>query len=122
MTTAAFLGMSHLGINYAAAWASFGQTTLGLDPDRSLVTQLEKRDLPIQEPGLLDLVERSGDCLSFSTDFARLRECSLAVIARDIPTDDDNRSDLNPVRELIALACSHLPDGATLVVMSQIPP
>jgi UDPglucose 6-dehydrogenase len=122
VSTTAFLGMSHLGINYAAAWASFGQPTLGLDPDPSLVKRLLGGDLPVQEPGLLDLIERSGDCLTFSTDFSRLHECTLAVVARDVPTDDDNRSDLSPVNELIALAQKHLPSGATLAVMSQVPP
>jgi UDPglucose 6-dehydrogenase len=122
MTTTAFLGMSHLGINYAAAWASLGQTTLGLDADPSVVSRLQRKDLPIQEPGLPELIERDAGLLTFSTDFSRLRECTLAVVARDVPTDDDNRSDLDPVRELIALARSYLPPGATLVVMSQIPP
>jgi UDPglucose 6-dehydrogenase len=122
MTTTAFLGMSHLGINYAAAWASSGQPTLGLDSDAALVTRLQHNDLPIQEPGLLDLIARGGDCLTFSTDFSRLRDCTLAVVARDVPTDDDNRSDLTPVNELIALARTHLGGGTTLVVMSQVPP
>jgi UDPglucose 6-dehydrogenase len=122
MTTTAFLGMSHLGINYAAAWASLGQPTLGLDVDATLVTRLQQKDLPIQEPGLPELIERNGNVLTFSTDFTRLRECSLAIVARDVPTDDANRSDLTPVNDLIALTRDHLPAGATLVVMSQVPP
>jgi UDPglucose 6-dehydrogenase len=122
MTTTAYLGMSHLGINYAAAWASFGQPTLGLDVDASLVHQLQHGSLPIQEPGLPELIQRSADCLTFSADFTQLHDCNLAIVARDVPTDDDNRSDLGPVHELIALARKHLPGGSTLVVMSQTPP
>lgn len=121
-SSTAFLGMSHLGINYAAAWSSFGQPTLGLDPDNDLVRRLQDCDLPIHEPGLPQLIRGSGECLAFSADFSRLRECSLAIIARDVPTDGENGSDLAPVRQLVELARDNLPSGATLVVMSQVPP
>ena len=122
MTTTAFLGMSHLGINYAAAWSSYGQSTIGFDPDPALINRLRARDLPIQEPGLLELIQQCGDCLEYSADFSQLRGCELAIIARDVPTDEDNNSDLEPVRALIELAARHLSDTATLVVMSQVPP
>ena len=122
MSTTAFLGMSHLGINYAAAWSSFGQPSIGFDPDRALVDRLQSGDLPIQEPGLPKLIQHSGDCLRFSAEFSQLRGCDLAIIARDVPTDDGNNSDLVPVRTLIEIAVQHLDTTATLVVMSQIPP
>jgi UDPglucose 6-dehydrogenase len=122
MSTTAFLGMSHLGINYAAAWSSFGQPTIGFDPDAELVERLQAGDLPIQEPGLPELLQRSGECLKFSSDLSGLRGCELAIVARDVPTDEDNNSDLAPVRELIDMALEYLDSTATLVVMSQIPP
>ena len=122
MSTTAFLGMSHLGINYSAAWSSFGQPTVGFDPDASLVRRLQSGELPIQEPGLAELIAQSGDCLTFSADFSRLRGCQLAIVARDVPTDDQNKSDLSQVRALIESAAQYLPTDATLVVMSQIPP
>jgi UDPglucose 6-dehydrogenase len=114
--------MSHLGINYAAAWSSFGQPTVGFDPDPALVGRLQAGDLPIQEPGLADLIQQSGDCLRFSADPNQLRACDLVIVARDVPTDADNTSDLSPVRELIDTAVHHLDSDATLVIMSQIPP
>src|SRR5947207_3402739 len=122
MTLTAFLGLSHLGINYSAAWGSFGQATLALDTDRALVARLQSRDLPVHEPGLPELIDRAGDCLSYSADFARLRESDLVVVARDVPTSDDNTSDLTPVHELIAAATPFLKPGATLAIMSQVPP
>jgi UDPglucose 6-dehydrogenase len=122
MSTTAFVGMSHLGINYAAAWSSFGQQTIGFDLDSDLVARLDSRDLPLHEPGLPELLERSGTNLSFSADFSRLRECSLVVVARDVPTDDSNTSNLDAVRDLIDAARDHLAADTTLVVMSQVPP
>jgi UDPglucose 6-dehydrogenase len=122
MSTTAFLGMSHLGINYAAAWSSFGQPTVGLDADAALVARLQSARLPIQEPGLVELIGESAGDLRFSADFSQLSECQLAIVALDVVTDDHDRSDLSQVRSLIEAATRYLPSSATLVIMSQIPP
>ena len=55
-------------------------------------------------------------------DLARLAECPLVVVTRDVPTDDDNRVDLAPVRALVAAALPHFRQDVTLVLMSQVPP
>jgi UDPglucose 6-dehydrogenase len=121
LSKTAFLGLSHLGINYALAWSSFGQPAVGIDPDRALVGRLREADLPIHEPGLPELLERSRPWISFSDDFACVAECDLVVIARDVPTDASNASDLSPVLELIDAALPHLAHGVTLAIMSQLP-
>ena len=118
----AFLGLSHLGIVYSVGWASFGQPTVALDRDAATVGRLTAGDPPIQEPGLPELLERARPHLAYSTDFARLGACPLVAVARDVPTDDANRSDLGPVLQLADAAVPHLRDGVTLVVMSQVPP
>jgi UDPglucose 6-dehydrogenase len=117
----AFLGLSHLGINYAIAWGSFGQTVVGFDLDRAQVERLWAGDLPVHEPGLPELLERSRPWITFSDDFACVAECDLVVIARDVPTDSSNASDLSPVLELLDAAVPHLRDGVTLAIMSQLP-
>src|SRR5262252_7628999 len=78
MSTTAFLGMSHLGINYAAAWSSFAQPTIGFDLDPVVVSRLQAGQLPAQEPGLGEVIAKSGDCLAFSSDFSQLAGCQLA--------------------------------------------
>lgn len=118
----AFLGLSHLGIVSSAGWASHGQPTLALDPDPALVEHLRRGDLPIHEPGLPELLQRCRGHLDYSADLARLGECSLVVIARDVPTDEANASDLGPVLEIIDQAAPHLRQGVALVVMCQVPP
>jgi UDPglucose 6-dehydrogenase len=44
------------------------------------------------------------------------------IVARDVPTDDDNQSDIGAVERLIQAPIPHLRDDVTLVVMSQVPP
>ncbi|MBI2756456.1 MAG: UDP-glucose/GDP-mannose dehydrogenase family protein [Chloroflexi bacterium] len=117
-----FLGLSHLGIVTGIGWASFGRPVLGVDPDQQVVDRLAAADLPVHEPGLPDLLTRSQRDISFSADLARLAECPLVIVARDVPTDAANRSDLAPVLALVDAAIPHLRQDVVLVVMSQVPP
>ena len=116
------IGLSHLGIVYGTAWASFGQPVIAVDTDAEAVSRLQAGDPIVREPGLPELLERSRPFLSYTTDFARLAECPLVIVARDVPTDDDNQSDVAAVRRLVEAAIPHLRDGVMLVVMSQVPP
>jgi UDPglucose 6-dehydrogenase len=116
-----FLGLSHLGIISSVGWASLGQPVLALDPDAATVQRLQRGDLPIREPGLPELLARSRDHVAFTSDLSRLAECPLVVVARDVPTDSGNASDLEPVLDLVDQAVPHLRPGVVLVVMSQVP-
>jgi UDPglucose 6-dehydrogenase len=116
------IGLSHLGIVYGTAWASFGQPVIAVDADADAVARLQAGDPIVREPGLPELLEHSRQHLTYTTDFARLAECPLVIVARDVPTDDDNQSDVSAVQRLIEAAIPHLQDGVTLVVMSQVPP
>lgn len=116
------IGLSHLGIVYGAAWASFGQPTIAVDADAEAVARLGAGDPIVREPGLPELLARSRPYLTYTTDFARLADCPLVIVARDVPTDEQNRSDLGTVERLIDAAVPHLRDGVTLVMMSQVPP
>jgi UDPglucose 6-dehydrogenase len=117
----AFLGLSHLGIISGIGWASFGQPVLAIDPDATLVERLARGDLPVREPGLPELLARSADHITFASNLARLAECPLVIVARDVPTDEGNASNLEPVLALIDQAVAHLRPGVVLVVMSQVP-
>ncbi|CAA7612107.1 nucleotide sugar dehydrogenase [Magnetospirillum sp. UT-4] len=117
-----FAGMTHLGINTAAATAARGFRTLGFDPDAALVARLAAGRLPIVEPGLDDLVAANADRLGFTADAGDLKACDVVYIAADVPTDDDAKSDLAPIRALIDAVAPHLGPDAVLVVLCQVPP
>jgi UDPglucose 6-dehydrogenase len=118
----AFVGLSHLGIVSSVAWASRGIDVLALDPDAALVEQVDAGRLPIDEPGLDDLLAASRAQLTFSANLAELATCPVVIVARDVPTDDRNVSDLAPIQRLIDAVEPHLAPSALLVLMSQLPP
>lgn len=120
MTTVAFVGMSHLGLVSAAAVASKGFPTIGIDPDRALVERLTAGDLPVREPGLQELIASGRP--AFSHDLADVGRCDLVYISPDVPTDDNGQSELAGIEALIAEVLPRLSPEAVLVVLCQVPP
>jgi UDPglucose 6-dehydrogenase len=116
-----FVGLSHLGIISSIGWASFDVPVVAVDVDRGAVDALKAGTLPVHEPSLPDLFARARSQMTFSTDFAGLRDCPLVIVARDVPTDEGNSSDAAMVLSLIDAAVPHLRPGATVAVMSQVP-
>lgn len=117
-----FLGLSHLGLVTSTVWASLGESVIGVDPDRDVVAALARAELPIQEPGLAELLHAAQSRLTFTTDVTRLGACPLVIVSRDVPTTEDNRGDVSVVEGLVDAAAPYLQPRTALVIMSQLPP
>ncbi len=76
----AVLGMWHLGSVMAACLAEAGYEVLALDPDASLIEQLNQGHPAVQEPGLPELVA------------AQLATGRLRYVAPGDPPRNDARS------------------------------
>lgn len=122
MITVGFAGMTHLGINSAAATAARGFQVLGYDADAGLTARLSKHEMPVVEPDLDDMVRANAGRLRYTSDAKDLAACDMVYIAADVPTDDDAKSDLTPIRKLITAVAAHLNPKALLIVLCQVPP
>lgn len=120
--TVGFAGMTHLGINSAVATAAHGFSVLGYDADAALIGRLKKGDLPVVEPDLDELMEKHASRIGFTADASDLERCDVIYISTDVPTDDEARSDLEPIRALLKVVAAHLHSDAVLVVLCQVPP
>jgi len=121
-STVGFAGMTHLGLVSASAVAGNGFRVVCYDSDPELISRLGKRDLPVNEPGLDELIRKNGDRQIFTTDLAAIGQCDVVYIAPDVPTDDRGQSDLSPIRKLIDTITPELAPHAVLVVLCQVPP
>ena len=117
-----FAGMTHLGINSAAASAARGFRTIGFDADANLIAQLTASKPTVVEPGLPELFHEHRAKLSFASDPAALAPCDIVYISSDVPTDDAGQSELAGIRALIDSVTPHLGKAALLVVLCQVPP
>jgi len=117
-----FIGLSHLGIVSSLATAAKDFDVLGFDTDAILCAKLAAGKFPIAEPGLDELFQQHRARIRFSAEPSELRKCDLVFYSLDVPTDAENRSNLEPLRKLIAQTAPHLAPGAVLVVLCQVPP
>jgi UDPglucose 6-dehydrogenase len=117
-----FAGMTHLGINSAAATAARGFSVLGFDADARLIEALSCHRSPLAEPGLADCFAAHAERLAFSADPAELARCDIVYISADVPTDENGRSDLAPIGALIETVAGHARTDAIIVVLCQVPP
>jgi len=118
----AFVGLSHLGLNYSLATAAKGFDVLAYDPDSALVEKLREGRFPIEEPGFRELFLVHGARLNFTADSGELKKCDLVFFALDVATNDRNESNLSPLEALIEKTAPALDSGAAVVVLSQVRP
>jgi UDPglucose 6-dehydrogenase len=118
----AFIGLSHLGINYSLATAAKGFHVIGYDPNEELCENLNKGRFPVSEPGLEDLFKNHQKCVRFTSNLQDLASCELIFTGLDVKTDSGNRSDLEPLNQLIESTLPFLKPSSTLVVLSQVTP
>lgn len=117
------LGLWHLGSVTAACCARHFQVS-GLDFDEKVVHGLLRGEAPLHEPGLNELIASGAakENLSFTTD-AKLACASADVlwVCYDTPVDDRDESDVAFVLERVRRVLPHLPDGALVLISSQLP-
>lgn len=117
-----FLGLTHLGLNSAAASAEQGHRTICFDTDEALIKCLRAGELPFSEPGLQALISKNSDRLEFTADASALAHCDVVYIAPDVATDDEGRGDLSVVDMFLGMAFAHTSAETAIVVLSQVPP
>jgi UDPglucose 6-dehydrogenase len=115
------LGLWHLGCVTAACLAEAGYEVLGVDPDAGIIEGLVRGRPPLYEPGLGELMADVSPRLRFSTDPEVLAAAKWAWVAFDTPVDDDDRADVEWVLDRAARLLEPLPEGALVVVSSQLP-
>lgn len=117
-------GLWHLGSVTASCLASIGHHVIGLDPDPAVISTLDSGRAPLFEPGL-DILIADGikaGSLEFTTDTAHAcKNVDVLWVAFDTPVNDNDVADVNFVLNQVKTAISSLPDGALILVSSQLP-
>lgn len=123
-STIAVVGLWHLGVVIAACLAEAGFTVVGVDPVPEVVDSLNRDRLPVDEPGLMELVRdmRAAGRLTVTTASAEaIAAASLIWIAFDTPVDEEDRSDVESVLARSAEVLAHAARGALVVLSAQLP-
>jgi UDPglucose 6-dehydrogenase len=115
------LGLWHLGSVTAACLAEAGYDVVGVDPDESVVQALREGRAPVSEPGLSELIGGAGERLRFSAERDALADVSRVWVTFDTPVDDEDNADVDHVLGQCEQLLAPLPQGALVIVSSQLP-
>lgn len=94
------IGTGYVGLVTGACLAELGNNVFCLDVDERKIDMLNKGEIPIHEPGLMEIVTRNRNAgrLKFSTDVAAsVLHGTLQFIAVGTPPDEDGSADLRYV-------------------------
>ena len=117
-----FAGLTHLGLNSAVASASKRFKTIGYHEDKEIVENLKNGKTQIDEPDLEKFLKENSNRLEFGSNVNILNQCDIVYISVDVPTDDNGKSDLSPINQIIQSVSTILKKEAILVVLCQVPP
>lgn len=116
------VGMTHLGLIHAVAFAEKGFNLICYDDSPQLIAELQAQQMPVNEPQLDDLVVKCSSRILFTHERSELQRCDLVFIACDVPTDDNGNSDLNVIQQFIERTTPVMAENAILIILSQVPP
>ncbi len=118
------VGTGYVGLVSGACLAEVGNHVLCLDLDPAKIRILESGDIPIHEPGLIDIVRRNvaAGRLGFTTDIDRaVAHAHIQFIAVGTPPDEDGSADLQHVLAAAKNIGSRMTEDKILVNKSTVP-
>ncbi len=118
------VGTGYVGLVTGACFAEVGNEVLGLDVDASKIRTLEAGEIPIYEPGLLEVVKRNRAAgrLHFTTDLDEaVRFGTVQCIAVGTPPGEDGSADLKYVLEAARNIGRRMTEYRVVVDKSTVP-
>jgi UDPglucose 6-dehydrogenase len=117
-----FVGMSHLGLNYAVATASKKFKVICYDKNITTINLLKKKVSPIFEKNLEKNIKLNFSNLIFTNNISELKDCDNVYISEDVSTKISGESDLITTKKLIDKTIKHLNKNSNLIILCQVPP
>ena len=120
-----FFGLGYVGLVTSLAFASKGFIVYGYDVDKSRIESLRNKKLYIYEPGLQDLLERSGNFIPTENYEEAVMKTNVTFITVGTPSMPDGSIDLSYVRstaEMIGKALRKKEGYHLVVVKSTVLP
>jgi UDPglucose 6-dehydrogenase len=120
----AVIGTGYVGLVTATCLAESGNDVVGIDKDRRKIEVLQADQLPIYEPGLLELVRRNRreGRLSFTTDLGPgAAAAQIIFIAVGTPPGSDGAADLSSLWAVGDALAASLAGPKLVVIKSTVP-
>ena len=116
------IGIGYVGLPTASMFASVGHRVIGFDINKKAVSALNKGEIIIEEPGLLELVKENVKNGRLSAQDTCPPDCDVYIIAVPTPINADKTADMTYVEEATKAILPHLKKGVTVILESTSPP
>ncbi len=120
----AVIGTGYVGLVTGTCFAESGNEVICIDKDERKIEMLKQGQLPIYEPGLLELVQRNRreDRLHFTTDLpSGVGPAQLIFIAVGTPQSADGSADLSTVWAVTDSLAAVIKGPKIIVIKSTVP-
>jgi UDPglucose 6-dehydrogenase len=117
-------GVGYVGLVQAVVLADVGHNVCCVDVDEKKIEGLKNGEIPIYEPGLLDLLIGNYEKkrIDFTTDALRgVDHAEVQFIAVGTPPDEDGSADLQYVLGVAGIIATHMDEGKIVVTKSTVP-
>ncbi|HXR13463.1 MAG TPA: nucleotide sugar dehydrogenase [Solirubrobacteraceae bacterium] len=116
----AIVGLGRVGLPLALCFADHGLSVLGIDNDAERLASLRAREMPFQEPGAQELLQRHELALS-----PTIRDAVAArhiVITLGTPSFSHIEIDMSQIREAVEQLSGGLVSGQSVTLRSTVAP
>lgn len=118
----AIVGTGYVGLVAGVCFADAGHNVWGVDRDEKKIASLKRMEVPIYEPGLSDVFERSASRLTFTTDLAvAVEKCDVIFVAVGTPETEDGSADMRPTMAVVEAVARAAKSPKFLVLKSTVP-
>ena len=124
MIRTTIIGSGYVGLVSGALLSDFGNKVICADIDEKKIAMLNAGELPIYEPGLIDMVNTNAGFgrLSFTTDMKyAVEQSEIIFIAVGTPSEDDGSADLSYVLSAAKTIAKHMNGYKIIVDKSTVP-
>ena len=98
----AVIGAGYVGLVTAAGFAELGSEVWCVDVDTAKIACLQRGEIPIYEPGLVESLARNRERVHYSTDLAPgLEHARLLFVAVGTPPTYSGDADLSAVHAVV---------------------
>jgi UDPglucose 6-dehydrogenase len=118
------VGAGYVGLVTGACFAEMGNDVLCVDLDETKIARLKRGELPIHEPGLLEIVTRNvaAERLHFGSDLKEgVRFGTIQFIAVGTPPGEEGAADMQHVLAAARCIGLHMTDYKLVVDKSTVP-
>ncbi len=118
----AVVGLGKLGAPISACLAYKGFEVIGLDIDKEKVEKINKKEPPVNEPGLKELLQKCKK-LRATVDYEEaVKNSEIALIIVPTPTDETGGFSLKFVKESLKEIAKYMKEGYIVDIVSTILP